>query len=77
MSNFTANLNMQIWYNEIRYSHRLIAHEVPTSLLSSWRSERKYGWISPRDLAFHLPVAKDFVNNFFVSWVHKEFADLL
>ena len=68
---------MQIWYNEIRYSHSLIARHSPNLsafFLTQWEKVRLN---FPRDLAFHLPVAKDFVNNFFVTWVHKEFADLL
>jgi len=28
------------------------------------------------NLAFHLRVAKNFFNDFFVTWVHKEFANL-
>ena len=68
---------MQILYDEIRYSHRLIAWRSPdlyAFFLTQWEKVRLN---FPRDLAFNLPVAKDFVNNFFVTWVHKEFADLL
>ena len=37
-------------------------------LLSSWHSERQVQFYFPRNLAFHLHVAKNFFNNFFVTW---------
>ena len=46
-------------------------------LLSSWCSEWKVQLYFPRDLALNFRVAKNFFNNFFVTWAQKEFADLL
>ena len=46
-------------------------------LLSSWRSVRKVQLSFLHDLAFHLRVAKNFLNNFFMTWVQKEFASVV
>ena len=46
-------------------------------LLSSWCSEWKVQLYFPRDLALNFCVAKNFFNNFFVTWAEKEFAYLL
>ena len=41
-------------------------------LPSSWRSARKVQLCFLRDLAFYLHVAKNFFNNFFMTWAQKE-----
>ena len=46
-------------------------------LLSSWRSARKVQLSFLHDLAFHLRVAKNFLNNFFMTWAQKEFASVV
>ena len=46
-------------------------------LLSPWRSARKVQLCFLRDLAFHLHVAKNFFNNFFMTWGQKEFASVV
>ena len=46
-------------------------------LLSSWCSEWKVQLYFPHDLALTFCVAKNFFNNFFVTWAQKEFAYLL
>ena len=46
-------------------------------LLSSWCSEWKVQLYFPHDLALTFRVAKNFFNNFFVTWAQKEFAYLL
>ena len=46
-------------------------------LLSSWRSAKKVQLCFVRDLAFHLLVAKNFFNDFFMTWVQKEFASVV
>ena len=46
-------------------------------LLSSWHSVRKVQLSFLHDLAFHLRVAKNFLNNFFMTWAQKEFASVV
>ena len=46
-------------------------------LPSSWYSTRKVQLCFLRDLAFHLHVAKNFFNNFFMTWGQKEFASVV
>ena len=46
-------------------------------LLSSWCSEWKVQLYFPRDLSLNFRVAKNFFNNFFMTWAQKEFAYLL
>ena len=46
-------------------------------LPSSWYSARKVQLCFLRDLAFHLHVAKNFFNNFFMTWWQKEFASVV
>ena len=60
-------------------THTVLLHdEVLISLIillqvlpSSWCSARKVQLCFLRDLAFHLHVAKNFFNNFFMTWVQK------
>ena len=46
-------------------------------LPSSWCSARKVQLCFLHDLAFHLHVAKNFFNNFFMTWAQKEFASVV
>ena len=62
----------------------LLRKEVLISLIillqvlpSSWYSARKVQLCFLRDLAFHLHVAKNFFNNFFMTWAQKEFASVV
>ena len=46
-------------------------------LPSSWCSARKVQLCFLRDLAFYLHVAKNFFNNFFMTWAQKESASVV
>ena len=79
--NFTANSNTHVCkFGRTKFD----THTVLISLfillqvlLSSWCSEWKVQLYFPHDLALTFCVAKNFFNNFFVTWAQKEFAYLL
>ena len=67
---------MQIWSNKILYLHCPDLFVYTSSRLAFFLMQ----WVKstvPCDLALNFRVAKNFFNNFFVTWAQKEFAYLL
>ena len=79
--NFTANSNTHVckfgWTKFDTQTVLISLLILLQVLLSSWCSEWKVQSYFPRDLAKNFCVAKNFSNNFFVTWAQKEFAYLL
>ena len=81
MRNFTANSNTHVckfgWTKFDTHTVLISLFILLQVLLSSWCSEWKVQLYFPHDLALTFCVAKNFFNNFFVTWAQKEFAYLL
>ena len=81
MRNFTANSDTHVckfgWTKFDTHTVLISLFILLQVLLSSWCSEWKVQLYFPHDLALTFCVAKNFFNNFFVTWAQKEFAYLL
>ena len=81
MCNFTANSNTHVckfgWTKFDTHTVLISLFILLQVLLSSWCSKWKVQLYFPCDLALNFRVAKNFFNNFFVTWAQKEFAYLL
>ena len=78
MRNFTANSNTHVckfgWTKFDTHTVLISLFILLQVLFSSWCSEWKVQLYFPRDLSLNFRVAKNFFNNFFMTWAQKEFA---
>ena len=77
MRNFTANSNTHVckfgWTKFDTHTVLISLFILLQVLLSSCCSEWKVQLYFPRDLSLNFRVAKNFFNNFFMTWAQKEF----